>query len=111
MITLATLLPPFIVTVAVESALVTTLLWGRGEHVRILLVVILAHCLTHPFGAALYYFTPASLLFVECVVMLLEGLGYRVFLVRSWILAFGVSVVANLASFYIGPFIRAVLSS
>lgn len=102
---------PFLVTVLVEGFLVAVFLWRLGAHAKILIFVVLVHCLTHPLGAALYYFTPLTLYFVECAVTLLEALAYRSLLVRSWFIAFGISVIANAASFYLGPVIRVALGT
>lgn len=49
----------------------------------------------------------ASLLFSEPFVFVVEAVFYRMFLKLDWRIAFAASLVANLASYLLGPLLRA----
>jgi hypothetical protein len=102
---------PFLVTVCIESFLVTLLLIRARPARATALTVVFIHMVSHPAGAMLYYFVGAPLLAVELFVTLLEGVLYRELLELRFLHALLLSVAANTASFLLGPYIRAFITT
>ena len=99
----------FTVTVAIESILVSLLLIRQQRTFFTLVVVLVIHIVTHPVGAVVYYVFHTDLLLVEIIVVLLEAILYWRIFSTSLLSAFMISIIVNMASFFLGPAVRAAI--
>lgn len=108
MVPASTLFFAFAVTVIIEGVVIAISLGRRQRLFFIAAVVLVVHMVTHPLGAVAFYIFNTPLLVVELLVVVLEAILYwRVFPI-SILKAAPISFFANLASFLLGPIIRAV---
>jgi len=96
----------FFYTLLMELPVITV--FYNREWKKILIIGFLLNLFTWPLLTLLYFYTGIHLLFLELGVVILEAIGFRVFLVGSLKKALLVSLLANSISLFVAVLLNGI---